>query len=446
MPRASVQTTVAALLVGRSAIEAVLFAALLAAAQVVTAGERAVPIVAVALALTGGGIVLASILRDARADRQHVAIALGAMAAAAAFGVAYVAPHPEGVMVLTRIVLFGIIGEAFVWRNLSLARSLLRWSDSRNAGFAAIGAVALVALLPGAIDRSGLVIAGLAATAATGIALSVARSAEELALAGREARGSTDRSTASGTAIILAILSVLGAMISPFTGEVLRGLGEGIAPIIGSLLYGVLLLFGYVAELFVTVIRVLATGFVMPLPRAPLIPRLSPEQEAEQLRQIEATRPYILGAVEVAIAVAALLVVVILVDRMARERRQSLPEGATLDRGSLDGEGLGAFLAGLLPRPTRRPRPPRDDGTPAGALRALYWRYLARTAAAGVAWRAAGETPAEHHRRAVATAARHVGAGMLVRVFEELRYGERDPDPATVTAARAALAALERPA
>jgi len=307
VPRANVQTTLAVLMVGRSAIEAVLFAALLAVAQVMLAGDRPVPIIAVALALTGGGIVLASILRDARADRQNVAIALGAMAAAAAFGVSYAAPHPEGVMVLTRVVLFGIIGEAFVWRNLSLARSLLRWSDARNAGFTAIGAVAVVALLPGAIDRSGLVIAGLLAIAATGIALSVARSAEELSLAGREARGSTDRSTASGTVIILAILSVLGAIIAPSTGELLRGLGEGIAPIVGSLLYGVLLAFGYVAELFVNAIRALATGFVLPLPRAPLIPPLSPEQEAEQLRQFEASRPYLLGAAEVAIAVVALL-------------------------------------------------------------------------------------------------------------------------------------------
>jgi len=187
--RGNAQTTIGALLVGRSFIEAVLFAAIATAAQVFTAGDRAIPIVTTALALAGVGIVLASILRDARADRQNTAIALVAMAAAAAAGVSYAPPHPDGLMILTRLILFGIVGEAFVWRNLTVARSLARWSDARSSGFAAIGATALVALLPGAVDRTGLVIAGLVATAATGVALSLARSAEELSLAGREAHG-----------------------------------------------------------------------------------------------------------------------------------------------------------------------------------------------------------------------------------------------------------------
>ena len=195
MRRASAHTTIAVLLVGRSVIEAALFAALAALAQVATGGG-AVPIVSIGLALTGAGIVLASVLRDARADRQNTAIALGAVAAAAAFGVANAPPHPDGLMILTRLVAFGILGEAFVWRNLTVARALVRWSDARTAGFTAIGAVAVIALLPGAIDRGGLVIVGLAATAATGVALSLSRSAEELSLAGREGRGQTGRSTA----------------------------------------------------------------------------------------------------------------------------------------------------------------------------------------------------------------------------------------------------------
>src|SRR5207245_6957924 len=105
VPRASGQTTIAALLVARSVIEAALFAALVALAQVATGGA-AVPIVSVGLALTGVGIVLASILRDARADRQNTAIAVAAMAAAAAFGVANAPPHADGVMILTRVVGF----------------------------------------------------------------------------------------------------------------------------------------------------------------------------------------------------------------------------------------------------------------------------------------------------------------------------------------------------
>jgi hypothetical protein len=130
---------------------------------------------------------------------------------------------------------------------------------------------------------------------------------------------------------------------------------------------------------------------------------------------------------------------------MARERRQLLPEGATLDRESSAGEGIGAFLAGMLPRRTPRPRAPRDDGTPAGALRALYWRYLARADASGIAWRATGETPAEHHARASTLAPRLEAAGVLVRAFEDLRYGERDPDGATLEAARGSFAAIEGP-
>lgn len=444
MRRGSAQTAIAALLVGRSLIEAVVFAAILAAAQIVTAGRVAVPIVTAMLALTGVGIVLASVLRDARADRQNTGIAVGAMVAAAAVGVYLAPPNAEGILVLTRIVLFGIIGEAFVWRNLTVARSLVRWSDSRNAGFAAIGAAALVALLPGTIDRTGLVIAGLAATAATGVALSLARSAEELALAGTEARGDTSRTTASGTALLLAVLAVIGALFAPFTGELLRQAGDTITPMIGSLLYGALLAVGYVAELFVNIIRSLWRSGTFPEVR-PFSP-ISAAEEQEALRQIEATRPWVTGAIEIIIAAVALLVVVILVDRMARERRQALPEGATLDRESSDGEGIGAFLAGLLPRRRRRARAPQDDGTAGGALRALYWRYLARGDATGIAWRATGETPAEHHDRSVVSTPRNAAATVLVRAFEDLRYGERDPDADTLAAARRAVAEIEEPA
>jgi len=440
--RGSARTTVAVLLVARSLIEAVLFSGLAAAAQIATIGDRPIPIVATTLALAGVGIVLASVLRDARADRQNTAIALTAIVTASAVGVLYAPPHPDGVMILTRLVLFGIVGEAFVWRNLTVARSLVRWSDARNAGFAAIGAMTLVALLPGIADRTGLVIAGLAATAATGIALSLARSAEELALAGREARGETSRTTASGTAILLAILSVVGALLAPLTGDLIRQAGDTLTPIIGGLLYGVLLAMGYIAGAFVTVIQAFLRGATLPQLR-PFVQPLSPLEEAEAMRQIEATRPFIIGAVEVVVGLVALLVAIILVDRMARERRQSLPDGATLDRESSAGLGIGAFLAGLLPRRTRRPAPPRDDGTPAGALRAMYWRYLARSDATGVPWRATGETPAEHQLRAVATAPRHAAASALVRAFEDLRYGDRDPDAATIEAARRGLLALE---
>jgi hypothetical protein len=442
VPRANSQTTVAAILVARGLIEGVLIAALVAATQVFTTADRPTPIVTTALALAGVEIVLASILRDARADRQNTTIALTAMGAFVALGIYYAPAHPDGLVILSRVLLFGILGEVFVWRNLTIARTLVRWSDARDSGFAAIGTTVVVALLPGLIDRTGLVIVGLAATAATGIALSLARSAEELALAGREAYGDTGRTTASGTAILLAVLAVIGAIFAPFAGDLIGQAADRVAPIIGDLLYGFLLAMGYVAEFFVTVIQSLFQHASFPELRTPVAP-LSPDEELAALRQIEATRPYIVGAVEVIIGAVALLFVVILVDRMARERRQALPEGATLDREASAGEGIGAFLAGLVPRRTRRSGPPRDDGTPAGALRALYWRYLARSDASGIVWRAVGETPAEHHDRSVIATSRNEAATVLVRAFEDLRYDDRDPDPATLEAARRGLAAIE---
>ncbi len=446
MRRVSPQATLGAVLVARCILEGALFAAIVAAAQLsLGVAGRPVPVVAVALALTGVGIVLASVLRDARADRQNTAIAVIAIAAAATVGALLRTPHADGLEILTRLVTFGIIGEVFVWRNLSVARGLVRWQATRNAAFAGIAALALTAVLPGAVDRSGLVLLGLATTVAAGIALSLARSAEELSLAGKEARGGMSRTTASGSAILLAVAAVIGAVFAPFLGDQLGRAGERIAPVIGDLLFGVLLLLGYVAAFVVEVFRAFFNGRSLPQLRPPL-PPTDIARDAEAIRQIEATRPFVLGAVELIIAAIAIILVVVLVDRMARERRETLPEGASLDRASMRGDGIGAFLAGLLPRRGRRPRAPHDDGTPAGTLRALYWRYLARSEAAGVAWRAAGETPAEHQERALRRDARFAAVSPLVRAFEDLRYGDRDPDAATIAAARAAVAGIEAPA
>ncbi len=441
MQRGSGRASLGAVLVARCALEGSLFAALFAVAQVALRGDRPIPIVAFALGLTGAGIILASVLRDARADRQNTVIAVSAIGAAAALGLAFRTPRPEGLEILTRLVLFGILGEAFVWRNLSVARGLVRWTDARNAGFAAIGGVVIAAVLPDT-DRTGLLVVGLATTSALGVALSLARTAEELELAGTDPRGGSSRSTASGTAILLAIVSIVGAVFAPTVGESLASAGRTIAPVIGDLLFGGLLLLGYVAALVVELFRALINGRSLPRIQPPT-PPVTPAEEAEAIRQIEAARPFVIGAVEVVVAVIALLLVVLLIERMARERRSALPEGATLDRETSAGEGLGAFLAGLLPRRRAHRRPPRDDGTPAGALRVLYWRYLAKGEASGVPWREMGETPAEHQERAEARAARFAVGSTLVRAFEDLRYGERDPDPATLDAMRASVSAID---
>jgi len=86
---------------------------------------------------------------------------------------------------------------------------------------------------------------------------------------------------------------------------------------------------------------------------------------------------------------------------------------------------------------------PREDGTPAGSLRVLYWRFLALAEARGAGWRPAPETPAEHHARIASAAPMWADAAPIVRAFEDLRYGNEDPAPETLDRAREAYRALE---
>ncbi len=161
------------------------------------------------------------------------------------------------------------------------------------------------------------------------------------------------------------------------------------------------------------------------------------------LRQIEQTRPIVFGAVEMLILFGAALVALFLFDRMLRERRLELPEGVTLERGTAEGFGLGDMLARLRPRRGVSRRAPRDDGSPSGALRLLYWRFLTLAERAGVGWRQPQETPAEHLARIANEDARWSAGDPLVRAFEDLRYGESAPDTVTLDHARVALRTLE---
>ena len=83
------------------------------------------------------------------------------------------------------------------------------------------------------------------------------------------------------------------------------------------------------------------------------------------------------------------------------------------------------------------------DRIAAAALRVLYWRMLALADRGGHGWRAAAETPAEHQRRIADADARWNLASPIVAAFEDLRYGELEPDAATVVRARDALRAVE---
>jgi hypothetical protein len=151
----------------------------------------------------------------------------------------------------------------------------------------------------------------------------------------------------------------------------------------------------------------------------------------------------VFGSVELLIVIAAALVALFLFDRMLRERRLELPEGATLERGTVEGFGLADMLRRLRPRRGVSRRAPRDDGTASGALRLLYWRFLALAERAGVGWRQPQETPAEHLSRIASADGRWSAGDPLVRAFEDLRYGEAAPDAATLDHARVALRTLE---
>jgi len=88
-------------------------------------------------------------------------------------------------------------------------------------------------------------------------------------------------------------------------------------------------------------------------------------------------------------------------------------------------------------------RAPRDDGSPNGALRLLYWHFLTLADRAGVGWRQPHETPAEHLARIANEDARWSAGDGLVRAFEDMRYGESPPDTTTLENARVALRTLE---
>jgi len=161
------------------------------------------------------------------------------------------------------------------------------------------------------------------------------------------------------------------------------------------------------------------------------------------LREIERTRPLVVGGFEIIIFIVVLLVALVLFERAMREKRLTLPEGAQLERAAASGLTLGATLRSLFPRRIAHRRAPRDDGTPASALRLIYWRLLALADRAGQGWRAAAETPSEHQRRITGADPRWAAASPIVAAFEDLRYGERMPDVDTVVRARDALRAVE---
>jgi hypothetical protein len=151
----------------------------------------------------------------------------------------------------------------------------------------------------------------------------------------------------------------------------------------------------------------------------------------------------VFGAIELIVVAIAVLFAIMLLERMIRERRVDLPEGVTLEREHASGLNLRDTLRGLRPRRASRRARPHDDGTPAAALRVMYWRFLALAERHRAGWREIAETPAEHAARISSLAPVWAEGAPIVRAFEDLRYGEEPPSPEVLERARAAFSTLE---
>lgn len=425
------------LAVARSLLEAVLFASPAAALHGLTGGREPLPMLTTFALVFGASLILVALLRDARADRQNVMITVGVIGSAIGLSLMQPTREADGLSVLTRIIGFGLLGEAFVWRTLSVARSVTRWSDARTAAVLVALSLTVGALLPG-IDTEPLPAFALVAVAAAALSLSLARSTEELDMAGRSAHGTASGRTAAGSALVLGALAILAALFAPSLRALVASGGDVLGPIASQILYVIALPFGYLAAFLVPLFQPLASlifGGRAVVPNAAA-------QEQLMLEALEQTRPFVFGAVELLVALFAVAIGIILVDRLTRERRSALPDGATLERASASGMSLGNTLRGLLPGRARRRSRPRDDGSAAAAVRLLYWRFLELAENAGAGWRATAETPGEHQTRLRLTDARWTPAVAIVDAFERVRYGEEEPPADLVERARGALREL----
>jgi hypothetical protein len=431
---------VAILIGARCFVEAAAFTCIAAIAHVGTTGIAPLPIVPWTLVLFGIGILLVTIQREVRSERRGTTILIVTLAAGVVWGLTLPARDPDGLAVLSRMVAFGLVAEGFLWRNLSIARGAVRWNDSRNALLFAGTCVGLAALASGPIDHGPLAVLALLVVALSGLALSLARTTEELALA-RGTRGGARASSATGVSFVVGIVAILAAAFVPVVQDALSAFGTAIEPTFTRIVYLLLLPLGYIAAFIVEFLTPIVARFWT---REPVVlqPRTPADDEA-MLRQIEQTRPFVFGAVELIIVMGAALVALFLFDRMLRERRLELPEGVTLERGTAEGFGLRDMLRRLRPQRGASRRAPRDDGSPSGALRVLYWRFLTLAERAGVGWRQPQETPAEHLARIASEDTRWAAGDELVRAFEDLRYGDSAPDAATLDHARVALRTLE---
>ncbi len=431
---------VALLVAARCFVEAVMLGALAAVAHAAVLGRDPMPLLSTVLLLFGAGLLLVTLLREIGGERRGPTILVVALAASVAWGLSLPMRAPDGFATLSRMVVFGLLGELYLWRLVSIARGATRWTDARNALPVGAAAIALAVLAPGPIDRAPLAALALLSIAAAGLALSLARTTEELSLA-RGASGELRASSATSATVLVGVFALLAAALVPVAQDALGALGTRLGPAAERVLYLLILPFAYAAGWLIDLIVPLLRRPRLPAPPTPF--ELRSPDDAEMLRQIEAARPWVFGGLELVAVGTGVLIALVLLERMLRERRVALADGVTLEREDAEGIGFLDALRALRPARRAKRRRPRDDGSPAAGLRLLYWRFLDLAERRGAGWRADAETPAEHHARIAAADARWRDAAPIVHAFEELRYGEADPDAVALGRARDALRSLE---
>jgi hypothetical protein len=419
-------------------MEAIAFACLLALVNLNGGGEP-LALTPTTLAFLGATLVLVAALRETGSEARGATVVGATLAVGLVVAVLLPARPLDIVSWGGRVIGFLILAEVYLWRVVSLARGAVRWTDARNAvPFGAL-ALSVVAVAPARMDSTPLVPLALIFIAASAVALSVARSAEELSLT-TGTSGPARLSSANSVVFALGIGALVAALAAPAVEQLLSDLGESLAPAFDEIIFTLLLPLGYLAALVYAILEPLLrrwSFFGSPAPQA------APTDDPALLREIERTRPFVVGGFEIVIVIVVILVALVLFERAVRERRLTLPEGAQLERAAASGLTLGATLRSLFPRRSVGRRAPHDDGTPAAALRLVYWRLLALADRAGQGWRAAAETPSEHQVRITGADPRWAAAAPIVAAFEDLRYGELTPDQATVARAREALRVVE---
>src|SRR2546421_2269639 len=226
--RRSSSRAFAALLVARVVMEAVGFACLLALVHV-SGGLEPLALTPTALALIGATLVLVAALRETGSEARGTAV-VGATLGAGLLLAVVLPTRPLDVVTWGgRIITFVIVAEVYLWRVVSLARGAVRWSDARNAvPFGAL-TLTLAAVAPIPVDRTPLVPLALIFVATSAVALSVARSAEELSLTPGKA-GPARLSSANSVVFALGIAAFVAAGASPAVGPNLRRLRRTPSP------------------------------------------------------------------------------------------------------------------------------------------------------------------------------------------------------------------------